>query len=229
MKSLKRAFYAAVSAAMVGAPTASYAVITVSPATNPPTFASSVGGSIDAFSDQTINEFLPPDLVRSGGPIGYRVSSSLLAGPESGLFIAPAAGTVAVSTVYYLDTLTFGAFGTNVYAFGASLFATNILGEATAGAMTVTITDTNALTFTRTITGGSLSSFIGFVSTVPIASVVAQITTANTNIYATADNVVLSSRVQVAAVPESATWLMMIAGFGIIGWQRRSTRVLLLS
>jgi hypothetical protein len=180
---------------------ATQAAIAVSTATTPASFAASVLGSIDTFSSLTINSNVGPTLARSAGSLSYTLSA------QSDMYSVPAAGTNAVSTGNYIDTLIFNNFGTPVRSFGANFFGSNILGEATAGRVTIVVTDTNNLTFSTSIAAGSAASFVGFLSDTPIASVLAFMTSPNTNTFVTTDNVVLAT-----AVPEASSWLMMALG-----------------
>jgi hypothetical protein len=189
------------AAALLAAACASQAAITVSPATTAATFAAAVLGSIDNFNLLSIGNNVGPTLSRTAGTQGYTLSA------QSDMYIVPVAGTVAVSNGNYIDTLIFNSFGTPVRSFGANLFGTNVLGEAAAGRVTVVVTDSTNATFSTSIVAGSASSFVGFLSDSPITSVVAFMTSPNTNVWTTVDNVVLS-----AAVPEASTWLMMLAG-----------------
>ena len=180
-------------------------------------FAGTNRVSVDTFSDQTINTFVGPSLVRSAGGFGYEVSS------PTGLFIAPVAGSIALSTESESDPLVFSNF-TNfsgpVFAFGANFFATNPLGEVVTGTTALVLqatdiafaaTDINGLTFTTTLTGNATTRFMGFRSDVALARVSARITnplSAGVPVYVTADNITF--------VPEpSSLMLVLAAGLAI--------------
>lgn len=187
------------AAALLAAAGASQAAISASSATSTASFASLLGGTVDSFSDLTINTDLgTTTLPRSSGSYAYTANT------QTDFFVVPVAGTVALSTGTTTDTITFDSFGSAVYAFGGNFFATNVLGEVASGGLTVTATDINGLSFSRTLTGGSLSGFVGFVSDTPLASVTVSITSPNTSVYASVDNIV--------AVPEPATWALLLAG-----------------
>jgi hypothetical protein len=194
---------------------ASQAAIVVSTATNATTFAGLVGGSIDTFSNLTISSNVGPMLTRNAGALNYTLSA------PSDMYVVPVAGTVAVSAGGYLDSLFFSNFAPAVRSFGGNFFGTNILGEAVAGRVTVVVTDTNSLTFSLSVPVPPVTSnFIGFTSDTPIASVVAFMTSPNTNTYVTTDNVVLAT-----TVPEASSWLMMALGGAAvltIGARRRA-------
>ncbi len=201
---------------MLGISFSSQAAIMVSPATTGVTFNAAVSGNLDSFSDLTINTQLPgTTILRNAGPLAYEISTSIADAATSGIFVVPVAGSIALSTGDTRDTLTFSGFGSAVRAVGANFYGTNILGEVTAGGVTITVTDVNNLVFTSVVTAGSANSFIGFVSDAPIASVVARLTTASTNAYITVDNVIRSA--SVAAVPEPAAGLLFMVGILAIG------------
>jgi hypothetical protein len=207
-----RLLIAAASLSLAGA---SQAAITVSPATSPTAFNAAVAGSIDSFSNLTINTNIgATSTSRSAGSLGYGIST------QTDLYVVPVAGQVALSTGSFADTLNFTGFLTPVFAFGANLYGTNILGEATAGGVTVVVTDINNLSKTQTIAGGAASSFIGFTSDAAIATVVVSLTAPNTNTFVTTDNVVLSAALP--AVPEASSWLMMlVGGAAVVGLRAR--------
>jgi len=163
--------------------------------------AATGGGSTDSFADLTINSGLGTNtLARAAGPYGYTAST------QTEFFVVPVASAVALSTGTYSDTISFAGFTSPVRALGANFYGTNILGEVAAGGLTVVATDINGLVKTQTLAGNSASGFLGFISDVPLVSVVLSMTTPNTSVWATVDNVVLS------AVPEASTWLMALLG-----------------
>jgi hypothetical protein len=165
------------------------------------------GGSKDTFGDLAINTDLGTlSLPRSVGTFSYVLGSTAGDPVYSSLFTVPVAGTDAVSTGWYADALTFNLSGSTVLAFGGNFFATNVLGELASGGLTLIVTDTLGGSKTQTIGGNSLTAFAGFISDVPLQSLTVSITSPNTSVFASADNVVLS------AVPEPAGWLMLLAG-----------------
>jgi hypothetical protein len=163
--------------------------------------AATGGGNTDNFADLTINTGLGTNtLSRAAGSFGYTAST------QTEFFVVPVASAIALSTGTYSDTISFAGFTGSVRALGANFYGTNVLGEVAGGALTVVATDINGLVMTQSLTGGSASGFLGFISDAPLASVVLSMTTSNTNVWATVDNVVLS------AVPEAGTWLMALLG-----------------
>lgn len=166
-------------------------------------FQTASGGqtSTDTFSDLSINSALGTGtLPRSAGAFGYTAST------QTEFFVVPVASAVALSTGFFSDTISFAGFTNPVRAIGANFYGTNVNGEVASGALTLIATDVNGLTRTASLSGGSATGFLGFVSDVPLLSVVVSMTSPNTNVWASVDNVVLS------AVPEVGTWLMALLG-----------------
>lgn len=178
-------------------------------------FQAAAGGSVgtDTFADLTINSALGTGtLVRNAGGLGYVAST------QTEFFVVPVASAVALSAGVYTDTISLGAFASPIRAVGANFYGTNVLGEVASGALTLVATDINGLTRTQPLAGGSASGFVGFVSDVPLLSVVVSMSSPNSNVWASLDNVVLS------AVPEVGTWLMALLGgaamFGAVARRR---------
>jgi hypothetical protein len=193
-------FRPVVAAALLAAAGASQAAITTVTTLAAFTSATNAAGT-DNFSNLTINSNLGLTTVnRTAGSYAYTM------GTQTDFFVVPVAGAVAVSTGNFSDSISFGGFAPTVRAFGGNFYGTNILGEVSGGGLTLVATDNNNLSFTATLAGGSAAGFLGFVSDVPLKSVVLTMTTPNTNVFASVDNVVM------AAVPEASTWLMMLAG-----------------
>jgi hypothetical protein len=199
------------AAALVGAAGASQAAIVVS--TNKTAFVAATSGTsaTDTFGDLTINTYLGALSTARNTQVGpgaysYNVTSTNNGSIDlpSDLFVAPVAGTIALATAWYNDTLTFDGLG-SIQAFGGSFFRTNILGEAAGGNMTLVATNFGGDVVSFNF-AGSASGFVGFLSDSAITSVVLSNNVPDTNTYATVDNLVL------AAVPEASTWMMMLAG-----------------
>lgn len=195
------------AAALLCAAGAAHAEITA--LTSFSAFQAAAGGSVstDTFADLTINSALGTGtLVRTVGSFGYTAST------QTEFFVVPVASAVALSTGVHTDTISLGTFASPVRAVGANFYGTNVLGEVASGALTLVATDINGITRTQALNGGSASGFVGFVSDVPLLSVVVSMTSPNTNVWASMDNVVLS------AVPEVGTWLMaLLGGAAVLG------------
>jgi hypothetical protein len=201
------------AAALVGVAGASQAAIVVS--TNKTAFVAATSGTsaTDSFGDLTINTYLgllstARNTQVGPGAYSYNVTSTNNSTDPvnlpSDLFVAPVAGTIALATAWYNDTLTFDSLG-SIQAFGGSFFRTNVLGEAVVGNMTLVATNFGGDVVSFNF-AGSASGFVGFLSDSAITSVVLSNNVPDTNTYASVDNLVL------AAVPEASTWMMMLAG-----------------
>lgn len=161
----------------------------------------------DSFSDLAINSEQGLSITRSAGDFRYTLGSTYSDPTNSSLYVVPAAGTGAVSTGWFADSLVFTLLSP-VYAFGGNFFGTNLLGEVASGALTLTVTDAQGTTRSQAIGGNSLTAFTGIVSDVPLRLVTLSITSPNTSVFASADNILLSA----APVPEPQTWALMLAG-----------------
>jgi hypothetical protein len=101
-----------------------------------------------------------------------------------------------------------------VSAFGGNFFASDIAGQFVPdGTMVLTAVDGGTLTYD--LTGATTGSFVGFVSTAPLSSVT--LGTDGGEYWPTANNVVL-------AVPEPATYGMMLVGMTLLGVAARRRR-----
>jgi len=177
--------------------------------------------STDTFSDLTINTNLGTvSLVRTTGTLPYVLSTTVDNLIESSLYTVPVAGTRAVSTGFNTDALLFNLLPSTITAFGGNFFATNVLGEFAGNTgLTITVTDVAGLSFTQAVTPANAAAFSGFVSTIPLRFASVRITTPNTNVWATVDNVAL------VAVPEPGTWSLFLAGGALalrLGARRRN-------
>jgi hypothetical protein len=177
----------------------------------------------DTFTGFSITGATPSPINRTAGAYGYQgtVTTTTFFG----------AGTVAnpwLSTNTASDTMTFGLFTGGVQAAGGNFFGSDIAGAFAAGNITIVATDSLGATSTQTIVGATTSSFLGFVSSANMVSVTVTSVQPQTGfLWPTLDNFVLAKRAGgvVPMVPESGTWLMMVAGFGLVGgaMRRRST------
>jgi hypothetical protein len=219
-----RLIAAGVLSSALGAAHASFLFSTVSGAGNADAFAASVGGSIDKFSDLTINSDLQASSLSrtalGSAPIGYTVST------ESDLFSVQANGVggSALTVANNTDTLTFSAFTAPVTSFGIHFFLTDLSPSALGGgSMTLVATDSAGASQSYTFTQSSFSNgtqqflplLVTLSSSIALQSVqlLPPAVGSNPNVFATADNLV------VASVPEASSWVMMlVGGAALFGW-----------
>jgi hypothetical protein len=183
--------------------------------------AATTAPGVDTYTGFSITGTTATPIVRAAGAYGYTGSA------PNNFF---GGGTVAnpfLSTNTATDTMTFNTFTGGVEAAGGNFFGSNVSGLYQLGDITITATDGSG-TVTQTIIGATTSSFLGFVSTGPLTSVtVTSVQPIGAFLWPSLDNFVLAKRAGTITpqVPESSTWLMMIAGFGLVGgaMRRRTT------
>ncbi len=203
-------------AALLGAATASHAVVTVYTSQAAFNAATSAQG-VDTFTGLSITGSTPSPITRTAGAYTYTgaVTTTSFFG----------AGTTAdpwLSTNTATDTMTFNTFIGGVQAVGGNFFGSNISGLFQAGDITVTATDASG-TVTQTIVGATTTSFLGFVSTGAMTSLtVASVQPTTGFLWPTVDNLTLAKNITV--VPEPETYAMMLAGLGLVGFFARRRR-----
>jgi hypothetical protein len=181
--------------------------------------AATTAPGTDTYTGLSITGVTSSPIVRTAGAYGYTATA------PNDFF---GAGTVAnpwLSTNTATDTMTFNTFTGGSNGVGGNFFGSDIAGAFAAGNITLVATDSSG-SVTQTITGATTSSFLGFVSTTAITSLTVTSVQGATPLWGTVDNLVFAKRAAVqGAVPESSTWLMMVAGFGLVGgaMRRRST------
>lgn len=154
-------------------------------------------------------------LARTAGPYSYRAS----AGPVSDFWPAGTAADVWLATTVANDTITFDSFSAGLRAFGGNFFGSDINGNFSAGrTMILTATDGTS-TRTVNLTNTTTTTFLGFISSNPLASVTLHGEGLPGVVYwATANDVTLGL---VSAVPEPASYGMLFAGLGLVGFAMR--------
>lgn len=173
--------------------------------------------AVDTFQDLSIGTSLPA-LTRAIGPYGYTASTDV-----STLYGVGAPANPWLSSEYALATITFGNFTGGVVGLGGDFFTTMREGNHFPGTVTLTATDADG-SVSRQIVNASTSSFLGFLSTSGLTSVnLSAVQPVSQPLWPTADNLILGGQIS-SAVPEPATWAMMIIGFGAIGSMVRASR-----
>jgi hypothetical protein len=159
---------------------------------------------VDTFDDLTVNKY-SETLHRAAGSYTYDAYAS------AGLWGAGGtAGDFWLSNDTRTVPIVFSNFSGGVNAFGGNFFASDLLGGYTTGNVVLTAIDGSVLTYS--LKGATTADFLGFVSSAPLAAVT--LGTDGGEYWPTANNVVL-------AVPEPATYGMLLAGLGFVGVMAR--------
>lgn len=168
----------------------------------------------DTFAGFSITGSTPSPLLRTAGPYGYTATAVILPATPSSSFFG--AGTVAdpwLSLNLASDSILFDSFtGGTIKGIGGNFFGSDINGAFLAGDVTLTATNSLGETSTQTITGATVGSFLGFVTsgTSVITSLTLSAVSSGVLLWATADNLVL-------AIPEPGTYALMLAGLAVVG------------
>lgn len=163
---------------------------------------------VDTYDDLTVTLY-GETLARNAGAYAYQVYSA------TGLYGAGGAGgDFWLSNNTPIAPIVFSSFGGGVSAFGGNFFASDVFGQYTTGKLILTAIDGSALSYG--LAGAATTDFLGFVSTAPLAAVTIA-TDGGLGVWPTANNVVL-------AVPEPATYGMLLAGLGFVGLISRRRR-----
>ena len=206
-------------AALVASTAPAQAAITVYTSLVAFTAATTAPGT-DTYTGFSITGVTGSPITRSAGAYGYTAAT------PGDFFGAGTGSNPWLSTNTATDTITFSAFTGGSNAVGGNFFGSDVAGAFAAGNITLVATDSSG-SVTQTIVGATTSSFLGFVSTTAVTSLtITSVQPVGGFLWPTVDNLVFAKRAVVqAAVPESSTWLMMLAGFGLVGgaMRRRST------
>jgi len=202
------------AAALLAVASASQAGITVY--TSQSAFlAATTATGVDTYTGFSITGTTPSPINRTAGPYAYTAST------PNNFFGAGTTANPWLSTNNATDSITFGSFSGGVSAAGGNFFGSDISGLFSAGDVTLTATDSLGATSTQTIVGATTSSFLGFVSTGTLTSLVLSAVQPTTPLWPTTDNLTLGLA---AAVPEAQTYAMMLAGLGLVGFMARRRR-----
>ncbi|MBL8308153.1 MAG: PEP-CTERM sorting domain-containing protein [Rubrivivax sp.] len=203
---------AAALLAVAGASQASITVYTSQAAFN----AATTAQGVDTFTGFSITGSTPSPITRSAGPYGYTGSVT-----TTSFFGAGTTANPWLSTNTATDAITFNGFTGGVSAVGGNFFGSDISGLFAAGDITLTATDASG-SVTQTIVGATTTSFVGFVSTGLMTSlVVSSVQPAAGFLWPTVDNLTLA---QAGVVPEPGSYALMFAGLGFLGFMARRRR-----
>jgi hypothetical protein len=192
-------------AAMLCATAGARADITVY--TSQSDFLSAVSApGVDTFDDLTIAPY-GDTVFRTAAAYSYQAYSA------TGIWGAGGPTDFWLSNNTRDNPIVFSDFSGGVSAFGGQFFASDVAGQFVDGNVVLTAADGGTLTYN--VAGATTSSFVGFVSTSPLTSVT--LATDGGAYWPTANNVVL-------AVPEPATYGMMLTGVALLGLMARRRR-----
>ncbi len=193
-------------AALLCAAASSQAAITTY--TNQADFLTAISApGYDSYDDLTVDPY-GATLDRTAGAYAYQAYAA------GGLWGAGGGTDHWLSTNRSLDPIVFQNFGGGVTAFGGNFFGSDISGGFTPNANLV-LTAEDGSTVSYALNGATEVGFLGFVSDSALNSVV--LSTDGGPWWPTANNVVL-------AVPEPASYGMMLAGLGCVGMAARRRR-----
>ena len=161
---------------------------------------------VDTYDDLTIMNY-GESLDRTAGAYSYNVYST------TGLYGAGGPSDHWLSNNTAVNPIVFSHFSGGVSAFGGNFFASDVAGQFTTGNLILTAIDGSVVTYS--LQNPLTTDFLGFVSDTPLAAVT--LGTFGEIAWPTANNVVL-------AVPEPATYGMLLAGLGFVGLMSRRRR-----
>lgn len=210
---MKKIVIAAAAALSFAMPAIADATITIY--TDKASYLAAVGTpGTDSFNDLTTDTDFGKSLTRTAGSYGYKVSTVDV------LYGAGGGSDIWMSTARAQDPLVFDSFTGGVYGIGGFFFDTNDVLDYVRGNLSFTAVDASG-SVTRTLTNATTSSFLGFVSTTGVTSLTVK--SVGSGKWPTANDLVLGGSAA-AAVPEPATWAMLLLGMGLVGATMRRRR-----
>lgn len=187
--------------------------------------AATTAQGTDTFNDLTPGAQLALSIARTAGAYSYTAASANGTPGGSSLYGAGSAADAWISNNLNADSIIFNGFAANVRGAGANFFGSDIAGLFTAAPLGLTVTATDASgTTTQSLISPTTATFLGFVSTTGLTSMTVAATVPSSSYWATANNLVLAQGPAATAVPEPASWVMMIGGFGLVGGALRNRR-----
>lgn len=214
LKNLRKPLAAAILLAFAGASQAAISVFT----TQASFLAAVTAPGVDTFAGFSVTSATASPINRSAGSYTYTASA------PDGFFGAGTAANPWLSTNSAGDSITFSNFGSGVSAIGGLFFGSDVNGAFASGSLTLLATDALGATSTQTL-AGSLTSFLGFVSTTSMTSLVlSAVQPAGGFLWPTADNLTLATGAVTTPVPEPETYALFMAGLAALGVFARRRR-----
>jgi hypothetical protein len=215
LKLLRKPLAAAILLAVAGASQAAISVFT----TQASFLAAVTAPGVDTFADLSVTTATASPLNRTAGSYTYRAAT-----PDS-FFGAGSAANPWLSTNTAADSITFSNFAAGVSAIGGFFVGSDVNGAFTSGSLTLLATDGVGATSTQTIAGG-VTSFLGFVSTTSMTSLVlSAVQPAGGFLWPAADNLTLAISPVAVPVPEPETYALFLSGLGLLGIFGRRRRL----
>jgi len=201
-------------ACLVIASPASHADITVF--TSEASFLAAVSApGMDTFTGFSTTAVTSSPITRAAGPYTYMASS------QTGFFGAGTPANPALSTNSDLDAITFFNLS-GASAIGGTFFGSDLAGGFVASAVVLTATDSLGAISTRTFVA-TPTSFMGFVSTGAIATLVFSTSMPGNFVFAAVDNLIIAAA-PVTQIPEPHTWALLLGGLTALGFCARRRR-----
>jgi hypothetical protein len=188
--------------------------------TDQASFASALSNSsTDTFTDlddSSSGNLDTKSLTRSTGAYTYTVSSAdELIVSDSMMGVSPG----ILGPVSATDNLLFSAFNSGTTAIGGVFFSTDASFVVDNYPLTLNLVTASGEVKSVPLSSTTASSFVGFISDSQITSltVVSPSAVANANGYVSTTAITLGMTAAVAAVPEPSSFIMLLAGLGMLG------------
>ena len=193
---------------LLAAASSSHAVVTVFD--SEATFLAAVTApGVDTFAGFSTTELTPSPITRSAGAYTYTASS------PSGFFGAGTPANPALSTESDADAITFSNLSGGANAIGGLFFGTDARGLFVAASIVLTAMDSLGTMSTESFLA-SPSSFVGFLSTGTIVSLLVTTAEPGSFVFATVDNLTIALAAA-TPIPEPETWSLLLAGLAVLG------------